>query len=177
MARDAANLLKHLGIPAADVIGYSMGGRIAAFLAAEHAARVRAAVLGGIAMNLVEPRGTETAIAAALSAPDPSAIGDPVGQIYRKFADQTKSDLKALAACIVGQAQIMSRAQLATIGAPVLIAVGTRDENVGSAKALAALMRRGESLDIPNRDHMLATGDKVFKDGAIDFLARHRGAG
>ena len=32
MARDAANLLAHLGIGRADVMGYSMGARIAAFL-------------------------------------------------------------------------------------------------------------------------------------------------
>ena len=33
MARDAANLLVHLAIERADVMGYSMGARIAAFLA------------------------------------------------------------------------------------------------------------------------------------------------
>ena len=33
MARDAANLLEHLGIGRADVMGYSMGARISAFLA------------------------------------------------------------------------------------------------------------------------------------------------
>ncbi len=32
MARDAANLVAHLGIGRADVIGYSMGARISAFL-------------------------------------------------------------------------------------------------------------------------------------------------
>src|ERR1700709_1956689 len=33
MARDAANLLDHLAIARADVMGYSMGARIGAFLA------------------------------------------------------------------------------------------------------------------------------------------------
>jgi pimeloyl-ACP methyl ester carboxylesterase len=172
MAGDAANLLDHLGIPSARVIGYSMGGRITAFLAVERPARVRAAVLGGIAMNLVKPQGNEASIKTALLAPDPTKISDLVGQTYRKFADQTKSDLRALAVCIVGQAQGLSPAQLARIEAPVLVAVGTRDEGVGSAADLAALIPQAETLDIPNRDHMLATGDKVFKEGAIDFFVR-----
>src|SRR5215472_7946395 len=36
MTRDAANLLAHLAIGRADVMGYSMGARIASFLALEH---------------------------------------------------------------------------------------------------------------------------------------------
>jgi hypothetical protein len=27
-------------------------------------------------------------------------------------------------------------------------------------------------LDIPNRDHMRAVGDKVYKSGVTDFLSR-----
>lgn len=175
MARDAANLLGHLGITAASVIGYSMGARIGAFLAVEHPALVKAVVLGGIATSLVGGRGNETAIEAALLAADPATITDPAALAYRKFADQNKADLKALAACILGQAKNLTPVQLATIKAPVLIAVGTRDEDVGSPAALASLIPGSEVLDIPNRDHMLATGDKVFKEGAIDFLVRATG--
>jgi len=40
----------------------------------------------------------------------------------------------------------------------------------GSAQALAALIPGAQALDIPNRDHMLAVGDKVYKAGVIDFL-------
>ena len=31
-------------------------------------------------------------------------------------------------------------------------------------------MPGARALDIPNRDHMLAVGDKVFKTGVLDFL-------
>ncbi|MEO8667748.1 MAG: alpha/beta hydrolase [Bauldia sp.] len=172
MAGDAANLLDHLGIAAAAVIGYSMGGRITAFLAAQHPRRVQAAVLGGIGMSLVTGRGGEETIAAALLTTDPESLTDASGRTYRKFADQTKSDRRALAACIVGQARNLTPTQLAGIAAPVLVAIGTRDETAGSAAELAALIPQGVALDIPDRDHMLATGDKVFKEGAIAFLAR-----
>ena len=39
--------------------------------------------------------------------------------------------------------------------------------------ALAELLPRGEALVIPKRDHMRATGDKVFKTAALDFLSMH----
>ena len=31
-----------------------------------------------------------------------------------------------------------------------------------------------EVLDIPDRDHMRAVGDKVYKTGVLDFLSRRR---
>ena len=57
MAEDVRALIDHLGIGAADVMGYSMGARIAAFLALGHPDRVRSAVLGGLGMRLVKDVG------------------------------------------------------------------------------------------------------------------------
>ncbi len=47
MAEDARRLLDHLGIASADVMGYSMGARITAFLAMHHPERVRSAIFAG----------------------------------------------------------------------------------------------------------------------------------
>ena len=60
--------------------------------------------------------------------------------MFRSFAEQTKSDLKALAACIRGSRQTLSEAQVAAIRAPVLVAVGTEDDVAGSPQELAALI-------------------------------------
>ncbi len=38
------------------------------------------------------------------------------------------------------------------------------------AAPFAALIPGARALDIPDRDHMLAVGDKVYKAGVIDFL-------
>ena len=51
-----------------------------------------------------------------------------------------------------------------------LVAVGTKDDIAGSPHELAALMPNGRGLDIPERDHMVAVGDKVFKAAVIEFL-------
>ena len=170
MANDVRALLDHLGIERADCMGYSMGARICAFLALKHADRVRALVLGGLGIRLVDGVGLPESIADALLAPSLDDVRDPTGRQFRAFADQTKSDRKALAACIRGSRQTLTMEEVASIQAPTLIAVGTKDDVAGSAHELAALMRNARALDIPRRDHMLAVGDKVFKSGALHFL-------
>lgn len=170
MADDVRALLDHLKIERADIMGYSMGARITAFLAVKHTARVRSAILGGLGIRLVEGVGLPESIADALEAPSLGDVTDPTGHVFRAFAEQTKSDLRALAACIRGSRQTLTRAEVGAIRAPVLVVVGTKDVVAGSAHALAALIPGARALDIPNRDHMLAVGDKIYKAGAIDFL-------
>jgi pimeloyl-ACP methyl ester carboxylesterase len=171
MADDVRALLDHLGINRADVMGYSMGARITAFFALAHPARLRRAVLGGLGMHLVEGVGLPEKVAEALEAPSLADVHDPTGRTFRAFAEQTKSDLAALAACIRGSRQVLTRAEVAQINAPVLVAVGSKDKVAGSAPELTALLPAGRALDIPGRDHMLAVGDKVFKEGVLGFLA------
>jgi len=170
MAEDVRALLDHLQIERADVMGYSMGARIAAFLAVEHPGRVRSLVLGGLGIRLVEGVGLPESIAEALEAPSLADVSGKTERMFRAFAEQTQSDLKALAACMRGSRQELSREQVARITAPVLVAVGTKDPVAGSAQALAALIPGARALAIPDRDHMLAVGDKVFKAGVIEFL-------
>ena len=172
LARDAANLIDHLGLSRADVMGYSMGGRIGTVVALDHPDKVRSLVIGGMGLGLVEGIGGEDDIVAALEADSIAAVRTPVGRSYRKVAELTRSNLPALAACMREQRELVPRERLARIAVPVLVAVGTRDEVAGSAAGLAALIPGAEVLDIPGRDHMLATGDKVFKAGVLDFLSR-----
>lgn len=170
MAEDVRALLDHLRIERADVMGYSMGARIVTFLTIDHPARVRSVVIGGMGSRMVEEVGLPDKVAAALEAPSLADISDPTGRLFRSFAEQTKSDLKALAACIRGNRQTLRREQVAGIRVPVLVAIGTEDKVAGSAQKLAALIPGARALDIPNRDHMLAVGDKVFKTAVLDFL-------
>ncbi len=170
MAADVRALIEHLRLGRADIMGYSMGARIAGFLAYEHPELVRSMVLGGLGMHLIDGVGLPESIAEALEAPSPADVTDPQGRTFRAFADQTKSDRRALAACIRGSRQTMTREQAAAIQAPALIAVGTKDPIAGSAEELAAILPNARALPIPNRDHMLAVGDKVFKTGVLEFL-------
>ena len=170
MAEDVRALLDHLGIERADVMGYSMGARITAFLAINHPARVRSAILAGLGIKLVHGVGLPETVAEGMEAASIDTIADQQSRMFRSFAQQTKSDLKALAACIRGTRQTLTPEQVAAIHAPVLVAVGTEDDVAGNAHELAALIPGARALDIPNRDHMLAVGDKTFKMGVLDFL-------
>lgn len=170
MAGDVRALLDHLDIARADVMGYSMGARITSFLAVTYPARVRSAILGGLGIRLVDGVGLPMSIADALEAPSLADVTDTAGRMFRTFAEQTKSDLKALAACIRGTRRTLDREQVAAIKVPMMVAVGTKDDVAGSAHELAALIPGAQALDIPGRDHMLAVGDKVFKQGVLDFL-------
>ncbi|GGK50016.1 alpha/beta fold hydrolase [Salinarimonas ramus] len=170
MARDVLNLMDHLGLERADVMGYSMGARITAHLALAAPERVRAALLGGLGIHLVEGVGLPLGIADAMEAPSLDVLTDPMQRMFRAFAEQTKSDLRALAACIRGSRQTLTREEVASLRPPVLVSVGTKDDVAGSGPALAALIPAAQALDIEGRDHNLAVGDKTHKAGVLAFL-------
>jgi pimeloyl-ACP methyl ester carboxylesterase len=172
MTRDAANLLAHLGVERADVMGYSMGARMASFLALAEPRLVRSLVLGGLGDRLVRDGGLPEAIAEALEAPSLDSLTDPTQRLFRGFAEQTKSDRAALAACVRGSHRSLTLEEAARINQPTLVAVGERDTLAGDPSKLVALLPRAEALMIPGRDHNLAVGDKAFKAGVLDFLAR-----
>ncbi len=171
MAADSIALLDHLGIPEANLIGYSMGARISVFAALKRPDRVRSLVLGGLGIGMTDGVGDWDPIADALLAPSIDGVTHARGRMFRAFAEQTKSDRQALAACIRGSRDLVERSDMAKIVAPTLVAVGTKDDIAGSPQELAALMPDARALDIPGRDHMLAVGDKVFKAAVLDFYA------
>ena len=173
MAADAAALLDHLSIERAHLMGYSMGARVCAFTALEHPSRVATLVFGGLGIGMVEGVGEWGTIADALLAEDPSAIEHSRGRMFRAFADQTKSDRRALAACIATSRDLLDEADAARISQPTLIAVGTTDDIAGAPEPLAALMPDAEAFAIDGRDHMLSVGDRTFKKRVVAFLSDH----
>jgi pimeloyl-ACP methyl ester carboxylesterase len=173
MAEDVRRLLDHLSIPRAHVMGYSMGARIAAFLALAHADRVQSLVFGGLGINMVRGMAGTGPIAHALEAASADDVKSQAAKTFRVFAEQTKSDLKALAACIRSARAPITAEAVGTISAPVLVAVGENDVIGGSATALAELIPGAEAFVIEGREHMKAVGDRSFKGAVLDFLARN----
>jgi len=174
MAGDAVALLDHLGIAHAHAIGYSRGARICAMLAIRHGARFGRFVLSGAGWNLIEGSGDWTAVRDGLLAPSLADVTDPRARTFRAFADQTRSDRQALAACVVALDDRLAEDDFRHVKNPVLVAVGTEDEIAGDGERLAALFTHGQFLAIPRRDHMKAVGDRVHIAGALEFLSNDR---
>lgn len=173
MAMDAKRLLEYLGIEQAPILGYSMGARIAAYLALQHPERVKCAVWGGMGMNLISGLADSEEIISALTADSLADVRGKTGRQFRIFAEHTGADKAALAACMVSSREPMPEAEVRRIDVPVLVAVGADDEMAGSPTPLAELLPRGEAFTIERRDHMRATGDPQFKQATLEFLRRN----
>lgn len=171
MAEDARRLLDHLGIGKADVMGYSMGARIAAFLTTRHPERVRHAVFAGLASNMIAGFGNGEIIAKGLEAPSREEVTDPSARAFRMFAEQTKSDLKALAACMRSSRTRITVDDLASIKVPVLVVAGAKDEVAGEIEPLVRAIPGARGVSLPGRNHMNAVGDKGYKQAVLEFLA------
>ncbi|HMK89857.1 MAG TPA: alpha/beta hydrolase [Methylocystis sp.] len=171
MAGDLGGLLDHLGLDRADLMGYSLGARVATYFTLHHPERVRSLILGGVGVSLLAPSATQPGMAEAMEAERIEDIDDPSLKIFRGFAESTRSDLKALAACARGSRGGFEPADLAKIATPTLVCAGTRDDVAGDPHPLAQMFQNAHIVDVPGRDHNRAVGDRIFKQAALDFLA------
>lgn len=173
MAKDCNRLLEKLAIGNCDVMGYSMGARISAFMAIYHPEKVRTIILAGMADNLVRGFGRGDAIANALAADDESEIKDPEPKAFRRFAEKTGSDLKALSACMLSRGHKITPEMLATIKAPVLVVAGDSDDVAGPVEPLVKIIPNAHGVILPGRDHMNAVGDRQYKQAVKGFLEKY----
>jgi len=172
MAVDVINLIDHLGVQRAALMGYSMGARISAFAVLSAPERLCCAVFGGLGINMVHGLSDSSDIVSALLAPTLGEVTHKTGRQFRIFAEHTQSDLKALAACMASSRDPIGKEDIAKISMPVLVAVGSEDAVGGRPEPLAGLMPNGDALVIEGRDHMRSTGDPQFKAGVLDFFSR-----
>nr|WP_232833032.1 alpha/beta fold hydrolase [Nocardiopsis sp. TNDT3] len=158
---DLVSMLDELAVDKVDVVGYSMGSRLAWELALTAPERVRRVVLGGF--------GPKNAFAGT-DLSDPGSGDTPFDHVYRTVAALPSNDPAALAACARGQASRPFAAEPPLSGFPVLLVSGARDPLAEGAAALAERCG-GTHVEIPGRDHANAVSSRHFRQAVLDFLA------
>ncbi len=167
---DIVGLLDHLGVEWANVLGYSMGARLALALAITHRERVGYLIVGGVGERQFDPPPPGDPMAVAMEAASPDAIGDPMLRSFRQFADEQGEDRLALAAFSRGRGAPLERDALAGIGAPTLVVAGSRDDLAGDPHGLSDAIRGAKALTLAGCDHFNAIPHGLLKAAVFDFL-------
>ncbi|QTF71939.1 MULTISPECIES: alpha/beta fold hydrolase [Arthrobacter] len=158
-----------------DVIGYSLGGRIGWEIAGTQRGLVRRAVLGGPSHN--DPLAEFDVVAAQRHLADGTPIADASTAALLTMAQLVPSNN------IFAFLQLIEAAKVepfdpedAVPHQDVLLAAGSEDPRAASLPTLAALVEEAgghaETLLIPGRNHTNTVTSRVFKEAALEFLAR-----
>lgn len=166
LAADLVAVLDAEGLECVDVIGYSMGARVARVLEAEHPGQVRRMLLAGIgSREQFSAWGVEALQGALLrgeSLDDPDAVG-----LIQALRSAPGVDLEAVAACVAG----MAGHPLDHVPAcPTLVVAGEADTVARDAADFARTLG-AEYVPIPKRNHLNTVSARTFKRAALAFLA------
>jgi pimeloyl-ACP methyl ester carboxylesterase len=167
---DLVALLDHRNVGRADVVGYSMGARLALQLALSAPDRVDHLVLGGIGGRIFTPSPPDDAMGQAMEAADPESISDPMLRSFRHFADEQGEDRLALAALSRAPSGGLTPDDLYGVRSPTLVAAGSRDELAGSPQVLAEAIPGAKAVTLPGCDHFNAIPHALLKASVFDFL-------
>ena len=178
VAGDAVRLLDHLGLETAEVFGYSMGGRNAAWLLTAHPDRMRSAVIAGAGMNVLakrdalewQKRGYE--LTGDNEKSDSLAV--PAMVPLYKSATRFAGLAGSLSACLLGSFASIPASSFEGVDVPTLVIAGSRDSVAGSPIPLAASIPGAKAVVVPGRSHLSVIGDSFFKGAVFGFLGDRR---
>ncbi|MET4094741.1 alpha/beta fold hydrolase [Arthrobacter sp. UYCu712] len=156
-----------------DVVGYSLGSRLAWEFGATQHELVHRLVLGG--PNVADPLADFDLVAAQRYLADGTPIADESTAGLLKMAMLLPSNnifaLLSLVEAIKSEPYDPSEA---VPHMPMLLVAGENDERAASMPELAALGAKAgamvEQLVLPGRSHTNAITSRAFKQGAISFL-------
>lgn len=171
----AGLLVGDLPEEARDIVGFSLGAKLALDVAVRFPERVRRMVLGGIGDNAFAPEAIGEAAACALeNGPDEST--PPPVRAFLATWDPALNDALAIAAVLRRPPNpVLVEADIAAIRAPVAVVNGEADfvANMGT-RLIDAL--GVEQVLLPGVGHFDLTAQTEFRNIAIEFLAADRPA-
>jgi pimeloyl-ACP methyl ester carboxylesterase len=154
LVEDVVRLLDHLKIKKAHVVGYSMGGIIAANFIAKHPERVRSGTLGG--MGWLQAGG-----------------GAQFG-----FAQIGKNDRNANALAVCGRSLArlaLTEKEIKSIRVPVTVLVGDRDDLIKRlyVEPLQKVRKDWPVVEIKDADHLTCILKPQFREAIAAWLKKN----
>ena len=166
---DILALMDYLEIPKADIMGYSMGAWLTAYLLGKQPKRFRSGILAGIGSTILSYKTHSENIAQALASKSPDLIKDPFLKLLRSFAEGMDNDLCALVACNRG-VNGEGPPPLESIPHPVLIVTGDKDDVAGSPDIVADKITNSTVAMMPDKNHATLVPSRLFKEKVGKFL-------
>ncbi|MEB7504592.1 alpha/beta fold hydrolase [Arthrobacter koreensis] len=152
-----------------DVLGYSLGSRLAWELGAAAPHIVHRMVLGGPGAG--DPLAEFDLDGARQSLADGTPLADPVSADLLRMAQLVPSNnLDALLTLIAAIKEEPFSPEAAVPAMPLLLVAGEQDELAVTAPRLAALNGQADLLLLPGRRHANAVTSRAFKNAAVEFL-------
>lgn len=166
-----AALLPRLPAGACDLVGFSLGAKLALDIAVRHPQRVHRMVLGGIGDNAFAPESVGAAAAQALEqgrdADTPAAV-----LAFLETWDPALNDPLAVAAVLRRPANpVFNIAQIAAIRASVAVVNGKSDFVTAMGTLLVDALGVSQVL-LPQVGHFDLPQQAAFRDHAIRFLSQ-----
>jgi pimeloyl-ACP methyl ester carboxylesterase len=153
-ADDLAALLQHLGIPQADVLGYSTGGSVALAFALRHPQQVRKLVL---ISTIYDKDGYPTEVMAGLLHANADSMPDILREMYAAVAPRPEdwSELVRKSVAAAGAFEGWTHDALQAISMPTLVAVGDIDiVRLEHAVELYRILPQSQLAILPATDHV-----------------------
>lgn len=157
-----------------DVVGYSLGSRLAWEFGATQPELVHRLVLGG--PNMADPLAEFDLVAAQDFLADGTPIADEsTARLLRMAQLLPSNNIFALLTLVEAIKDEPYDPAEAVPHVPLLLVAGELDERLGSLAGLADLAAKAgtsaEQLVLPGRNHTNAVTSRAFKQAAIAFLA------
>ena len=182
MVEDIIKLMDHLSIEKANFFGYSMGSRLTLNLLLSEPKRVNCAILGGFVLPSLEDKQTTfryQSVIDAFNAESIDQVKDLIGREFRRFAESTGADLKALAAVMMNYVKQPEdllttprriKKVLRKITVRIMTVVGSDDFLPGDKALFAKLVPKACHFQIQGRDHLTVVPDRKFHMVVKAFL-------
>ncbi|HVX13227.1 MAG TPA: alpha/beta hydrolase [Pirellulales bacterium] len=157
LVEDVVRLMDHLKIERAHIVGYSMGGLIAANFIAKHPERVRSGTLGG--MGWMKDRGGAQ-------------------WLFQQIGKKDK-DAKALTVCGRSLAKLaLTEDEIKSIRVPVTVLVGSNDRGIQGLyiDSLKKVRPDWPVVEIEGGTHITTIAKESFRDELTGWLKKQSAA-